>query len=175
PPGKAIAQSVGLWLACLCLLAQPRIGSCFGLFSASPEPSGFSEIIGSPADHWWWDVNTITYKFDASFDVLFPDASIKNQIRLAFKQWDQAFNTANGANYHYNRANGAQDFVDIRSVTVHEMGHVLGLGHCNQAALANRNYRPAGGGGFVHAMNHDHETLPIGCNQADYNHSVFYD
>src|SRR5262245_12109286 len=93
-PGKGIAQSVGLWLACLCVLAQPRTGSCFGLVSASPEPSGFSEIIGSPADHWWWDVNTITYKFDASFDVLFPDASIKNQVRLAFKQWDQAFNTA---------------------------------------------------------------------------------
>src|SRR5262245_32490029 len=54
-------------------------GRAVTLFDHNIPPTAFSDILNNPNDHWSWDLNTIHYKFDASFDTLFSDARIKGQ------------------------------------------------------------------------------------------------
>jgi hypothetical protein len=103
---------------------------------------------------------TITIYFDSSFDSLFPgpngptaEAGIKAQIATAMLQWESAAAKIQGVsltyqqNDSYARANPLMldvqhtqtiaPFMDVRSATVHELGHILGFAHCDQGATAN--------------------------------------
>jgi hypothetical protein len=123
-------------------------------FDHNIPPTGFSDICTNPNDHWSWDLTTIRFKFDASFNTAFPlyNTSIKDQIRLALQQWGTANTTACGAIDTYLRnpvvtmpvSGGSGAFIDIRTTTVHEIGHVLGFGHPNQGIAVSRQYRPPG-------------------------------
>jgi hypothetical protein len=145
----------------------------FSTFSGV-DPSGFSDLVSNPKDFPSWDKTVIRYKFDASFDAAFPNPRIKDQVRLAFKLWDDAQGTLPGANYSYNRASGWQNFGDIRSVTLHELGHVLGVDHPDEAAVFNRNYRP-GPTGLVAQPDNGDEVMRSWINPGDYNHILSHD
>lgn len=133
-----------------------------------PGATDFTDCINNPSDHWAWPTNTgqvvINYYFDPSFDSLFtgPDAAaaeagVKAQIVQAMQQWELAYQNQDGWYYYgyydsYSRLDPLsldvvspqtiQKYMDVRSATLHELGHVLGFAHCDQGATANpvRNY-----------------------------------
>jgi hypothetical protein len=131
----------------------------------------FSDCVNQAADHWSWPLDnngnvTITYAYDPSFDQLFVgldpsvEASVKDQIRKAMDQWELA-PVGSPMNYgfydSYARSSGLTTtavqsqtippFMDVRSATVHELGHVLGFAHCDQGVSEGRNYAYFDGGG----------------------------
>ena len=135
-------------------------------YDPSPDKD-FSDCLSAPSDHWAWPLIagqiTITYWFDSSFDTLFSgpnaatmEAGVKAQILQAMNQWMTASSTGYGQWDSYARASSlnlnvttltegpAQQavtpFMDVRSATLHELGHVLGFAHCDQGMTANRNY-----------------------------------
>ena len=153
-----------------------QINAAYG-FSAftgdtAVNPSGFSNLIADPDDYFSWDLTNITYQFDSSFT---SNNRIRDQIRLAFNQWDTANGTANGSTYSYFRDVSIQPFGDIRSIAVHEIGHVLGFHHPNQADGFNRNYGLAVAGGLVEQADQNNELMRSYINPGDYNHTLTHD
>ena len=160
--------------AILCAWIAPSTALGFGSWSQETDPTGYTHFNNNPNDFPSWDKTNITYKIDASFTATWPNPLVSGQIREAFNQWDWASWTAPGSQYSYNRANGWQNFGDIRSVAVHELGHVLGIRHPNQAAAVSRNWRP-GGGGLVQQADQGNEVMRSWINPGDYNHVLSHD
>lgn len=134
------------FLVCAAILSFPQAPTAHG-FAAYDLPNyNFVDLATNPNQFASWDpdvpngnTTTVTYRFDPSFT---NDSRIRNQIRLAFDQWDSAWSTADGANYSYMRNSGTQPFGDIRSIMVHEIGHALVFHHPNIGSGINRNYVP---------------------------------
>jgi hypothetical protein len=139
--GRPIQKQVGLfgsipwrrailaaWICLCCTLS----GRAYTLFDYQiPVNLPFSDVLSNPNDHLHWNNTTITYSFDPTFNSLFPDARIKDQIRLALATWSNASAIGYGPTFGYAYFDSLEmpAFADIRSITLHELGHALGLGH----------------------------------------------
>jgi hypothetical protein len=149
---RALMVVAGVLLWCACLQAftvydHQIAGGNLG----PPADNGihYSSIIANPNDHWSWTASggtiTITYWFDSSFNGSFNAADlndVKNQVIRAMKQWESASSTPYGSIDSYARRNVppfSKQFMDIRSATLHELGHILGMGHCDDQGSVN-NY-----------------------------------
>lgn len=111
-------------------------------------PAGYVNLATNPADRGCWYKSDITYRFADSFTFAFPNPALKDQVRLAFHQWNEASTTALGSATPYKKT-GYQPYVDMRTVAVHEIGHVLGLAHPEDAHAMGPglNFTPVGIGG----------------------------
>lgn len=103
--------------------------------------TSFTDLVGNPNDRACWNKTTIAYRFHPSFTAAFPNATLKDQVRLAFREWDEASATLPGSQAAYKHV-GYQPYVDMRTVAVHEIGHLLGLAHPEEANVAGHNYVP---------------------------------
>ena len=147
-----------------------------------------SDIVTNPSDHCWWGTPpnppgpiVVRYRFTADFDAAFPNtaahpdlnARIKAQVARAFDTWERANVTPRLGAANYMRT-GADTFGDIRSIALHEIGHVLGFHHPDFGDNNNRNFCP-GGGGFVSCPAAGGEVMGAFINPGNINHILSFD
>jgi hypothetical protein len=140
---------------------------------AAADSTGFTDLADHPNDYWSWDQDAITYTFDPSFT---SDERIRDQVRLAFDQWATVNSAVYGSAYSYQRCTGYQPFGDIRSISLHEIGHVLGFhhpdqGHAVSTPAGGRNYDLAGNAKPDQGNEVMHSVIPAG----GYNHVLSED
>ncbi len=127
-------------------IGQKAQGAAFLAESPLGGLSTNANIVNEPNNTWSWNTDApITYKFDQNFLNAFPDTRIHDQVRLALQTWQQAAVTANGTTsrtFSFFRDNGLQPFGDIRTIALHEIGHVLGFDHPDEAEGMGNNFRP---------------------------------
>ena len=116
-----------------------------------------TNIIATPDRIYSWNIEEVTWKMDSDFRLYFHTEELRDQVRLAFDEWEEAMTSVikrANPNYTWRRYNGQKDTHDLRTVINHELGHVLGSQHPDASWFNSgymRNYRPDGNGGWIAA------------------------
>src|SRR5438105_3450869 len=130
----------------LALMLGCFVCPCLNAFSLLDFSYGFSPSLTTGYWYWPepWPKKAITYSFTSDFSAAFSDPVLKDEIRQVFRQWGSVNLVGRGSRYTFSRG-GGRNFEDIRSISLHEIGHVLGLNHPDQAAKVGLNFVPSGG------------------------------
>jgi hypothetical protein len=154
------------------------VGTISLLMAALPSPSaafapwepfgGGTDILATPDKHYEFEQSTILYRLDPLFRLTFPGDVLENQVHLAFQEWEtasQSQDRRDAPRYSWNRYNGVRGFNDLRTILVHEIGHVIGSQHAD-AAYFNNNaeniFRPDGMGGYIRVAPNGGEVMNEG-------------
>lgn len=155
-PHRKVAGGAGrcLLLALLGTLLGASTGYGVAFISSFTDENDeyrlFTDLTNQPDALFSWDGNLITYKLDATIYDAFPLAKQRQQIRLGMQRWSEAHNRARGTEFDYTRQGNDNSYFDLRSIVMHEMGHVLGSQHVDVAWDRDQmNYVPTGGGGWM--------------------------
>lgn len=178
------------------LLAVPSTLRAFTIIDSGTQMPAFcstagqaADILTNPNDRWWWGTPpnppgpvVVRYRYTAAFDAAFVNtaqhpnlnSAIKQQIDLAFDTWERAGTTPRTGQAGFRR-NGVQPFGDIRSICLHEIGHLMGFHHPDFGDNSNRNFCPAGGGGFMACAATGNEVMNSTIGLGNYNHILSFD
>lgn len=133
-------------------IEQPAHG--FSLWDAD---NNLANLGVAPNSYYSYDPGVITWKFDADANAFLADPLLREQIRLAFKEWEIQRTRNIPGRFHFRRSgDGAPPLADLRTTALHELGHALGSQHPDAAWYNGtpqymQNFRPDGNGGIVAA------------------------
>lgn len=141
----------------------------------------FADMVNAPHEAWVWEPGAgpeveIRWAFSPAFDRVYSSDRLKSQVRFAIQTWEEAATIPYGAQSYYRRDNvGWLEFGDLRSIMLHELGHVLGFHHV-EAQLEGRFYSWDPVPGFLEgSANTSMVMAASGVHSGSYNHVLSHD